>query len=225
MTSDAGPYPTRRSVIVPAAEVDLEGDLTIPRGAQALVMFVHGSGSSRSSPRNRSVAEGLHAAGLATLLFDLLTAEEEQIDLRTRHLRFDIELLGARTVAATDWLLTQAFVSHERVGYFGASTGAAAALIAAAERPASAGAVVSRGGRPDLAAGVLPQVQTPTLFIVGGDDRSVITMNESALAQMRPELEKKLIIVPGATHLFPEPGALEHVTRLARDWFATHLLG
>lgn len=225
MTSEARPEMTRRSVIVHADGVDLEGDLTLPCGARALVMFVHGSGSSRTSPRNRSVADGLHEAGLATLLFDLLTAEEEQIDLRTRHLRFDIELLGARTVAATDWLLAQAFAGHLRIGYFGASTGAAAALIAAAERPASTGAVVARGGRPDLAARILPLVQAPTLFIVGGRDDTVITMNGAALAQMRPDVEKRLIIVPGATHLFPEPGALEHVTRLARDWFATHLSG
>ena len=168
------------------------------------------------------MARTLQEGGLATLLFDLLTAEEEQIDMRTRHLRFDIDLLAERVVGATDWLLAQPDTRELDIGYFGSSTGAAAALIAATERPEAVYAVVSRGGRPDLAQRVLPQVQTPTLLIVGGHDRPVIGMNESALEQIGAE-ERKLEIVPGATHLFEEPGALEAVARLARDWFQRYL--
>jgi putative phosphoribosyl transferase len=198
-------------------EVSLEGNLTLPEGASGVVLFAHGSGSSRHSPRNRYVAEVLQQAGLATLLIDLLTPDEEQIDNRTAQLRFDISLLAGRLVSATDWLNGQPSTQHLRVGYFGASTGGGAALVAAAQRPESVGAVVSRGGRPDLAGGALPKVQAPTLLIVGGLDTPVIEMNREAMAQMRAET--RLVIVPGATHLFEEPGTLEEVARLARDWF------
>lgn len=218
MRGDATPH----GVIIEAGEVRLSGDLAVPKDARALVMFVHGSGSSRLSTRNVAVAEGLGRAGLATLLFDLLTSDEEYIDRVTRHLRFDIGLLAARTVAATDWVLTEQVEGSRRIGYFGASTGAAAALIAAAERPSTTCAVVSRGGRPDLAADALPRVTAPTLLIVGGRDDVVLGLNESALAQLSAAREKRLVTIPGATHLFPEPGALDEVTRLATDWFVSH---
>ncbi|MCI0540952.1 MAG: dienelactone hydrolase family protein, partial [Verrucomicrobiales bacterium] len=182
-----------------------------------VVLFAHGSGSSRHSPRNRRVAAALNEASLATLLIDLLTPAEEAVDLRTAHLRFDIALLAGRLTAAADWLAHQPDTRHLRVGFFGASTGAGAALVAAAERPSAVGAVVSRGGRPDLAGPALPQVQAPTLLIVGGNDFPVIEMNRTALAQLR--CEKQLVIVPGATHLFEEPGALDEVARRACDWF------
>jgi len=212
---------TERLVHVPVGRVRLEGDLRVPTGAQGAVHFAHGSGSSRHSPRNRFVAEALNAAGLGTLLIDLLTPEEEAVDLRTAHLRFDIGLLAERLVGAADWLAAQPDTAHLRVGYFGASTGGGAALVAAAERPELVGAVVSRGGRPDLAGAALPDVRAPTLLIVGGRDLPVIEMNRAAFEQL--ECEKRLEIVPGATHLFEEPGALEQVARLARDWFARHL--
>jgi putative phosphoribosyl transferase len=208
-------------VHVPLAQAALEGNLNIPENAVALVLFAHGSGSSRFSPRNRYVAEVLQEAGLATLLIDLLTPDEEQIDERTGQLRFDIGLLAERLVSATDWLNLQPSTQHLRVGYFGASTGGGAALVAAAKRPQSVGAVVSRGGRPDLAGPALAQVQAPTLLIVGGLDTPVIQMNRQAMAQMRAETQ--LVIVPGATHLFEEPGTLEEVARLARDWFLNWL--
>jgi putative phosphoribosyl transferase len=185
------------------------------------VLFAHGSGSGRHSPRNRYVAQVLREAGLATLLIDLLTAEEEEVDLRTRHLRFDIGLLAERLVGATEWLERNPDTQDLRVGYFGASTGAGAALVAAAERPEPIGAIVSRGGRPDLAGPALPRVTAPTLLIVGGNDFPVIGMNQEAMEQLRTE--KRLEIVPGATHLFEEPGALEEVARLAADWFVRHL--
>jgi dienelactone hydrolase len=213
----------QRFVQVRAGDVSLEGNLSIPEGAQAIVVFVHGSGSSRHSPRNQYVAGELQAGGLATLLFDLLTGEEEQIDLRTRHLRFDIGLLARRTIGAIDWLMEQPYAKDFRLGLFGSSTGAAAALIAAAERAEETGAVVSRGGRPDLAEGALGRVQAPTLLLVGGLDEVVIELNKQALAQMNPGTDKKLKIVPGATHLFEEPGTLEQVARLARDWFRQYL--
>ncbi len=212
-----------RFVQVEAGPVTLEGNLSIPEGAHGLVIFAHGSGSSRNSPRNTYVAQVLQEAGLATLLFDLLTAEEEQIDLRTRHLRFDIGLLARRTIAATDWLLQQPYARDMRVGFFGSSTGAAAALIAAAERPSVTGAVVSRGGRPDLAEEALSQVIAPVLLIVGGLDTPVIELNEQALERMAPEPVKRLVIVPGATHLFEEPGTLEQAAHFARDWFRQYL--
>lgn len=212
---------TCRSVRVPVGAVSLDGDLCIPEGAQGLVLFAHGSGSGRHSPRNRYVAGALQERRLATLLIDLLTVEEEAVDMRSGELRFDIGLLAGRLIGATGWLGMNDTTRALRVGYFGASTGAAAALVAAAERPAAVGAVVSRGGRPDLAAEVLPRVQAPTLLIVGGNDVPVIGMNREALALMRAPAQ--LVIVPGATHLFEEPGALEEVARLAGDWFARYL--
>ena len=199
----------------------LEGNLGVSADARGVVLFAHGSGSGRHSPRNRYVAQVLRKAGLATLLIDLLTVEEEEVDLRTRHLRFDIGLLAERLVGATEWLERNPDTRDLRVGYFGASTGAAAALVAATERPEPIGAIVSRGGRPDLAGPALPHVAAPTLLIVGGNDFPVIGMNQEALEQLRTE--KKLEIVPGATHLFEEPGALEEVARLAADWFVRHL--
>jgi putative phosphoribosyl transferase len=211
-----------RTVEIPAEGVELEGTLSLPDGAAGVVLFAHGSGSSRHSPRNRYVAGVLREAGLATLLIDLLTAEEEEVDLRTRHLRFDIELLAQRLAGATDWLRRNPDTRDLRIGYFGASTGAGAALIAAAERPDDAFAVVSRGGRPDLAGEALSLVRAPTLLIVGGEDEPVIRMNEEALARLR--VEKRLEIIPGAGHLFEEPGALEEVARLAAEWLARHLV-
>jgi len=195
----------------------LEGNLTIPDRARGIVLFAHGSGSSRHSPRNRFVAAELQRDGLATLLIDLLTSDEEELDWRTRRLRFDIGLLAGRLVTVTDWLTQELDTRNLKIGYFGASTGAAAALVAASERPENVGAVVSRGGRPDLAAAALPYVKAPTLLIVGGEDGLVIGMNEEAF-ELLP-VEKKFVIVPGASHLFEEPGALEKVARLAVDWF------
>ena len=203
--------------------VHLEGILSIPDDAKGLVLFVHGSGSSRHSPRNQYVAQTLQEGGLATLLFDLLTASEEEIDLQTRHLRFDIHLLAQRTSGVLEWVETQPYDYGSRAGLFGSSTAAAAALIAAAEWPQMAHAVVSRGGRPDLAGPALPKVQAPTLFIVGGNDEAVIQLNEQALKQMQAGEDKKMVVVPGASHLFQEPGTLEYAARLARDWFLTHL--
>jgi dienelactone hydrolase len=206
-----------RSMRVPAGRVALQGDLVIPRGALGIVVFAHGSGSSRHSPRNRYVAEVLNQAGLATLLFDLLTPDEERVDQVTAKLRFDIDLLARRLADATDWLIRDPSTGGLRIGYFGASTGAAAALIAAAEHPERVSAVVSRGGRPDLAGLALRHVRAPTLLIVGGDDDAVIALNEDALRALR--CEKRLQIVPRATHLFEEPGTLESAAELARDWF------
>ncbi len=208
-------------VQVSVGKVVLEGNLCLPEGSRGVVAFAHGSGSSRHSPRNRYVAQVLRDAGLATLLFDLLTAEEEAEDIQTGKLRFDISLLTQRLVAATDWLKENTETRKLSVGYFGASTGAAAALIAAAERPDIVAAIVSRGGRPDLAAKVLPHVKAPTLLIVGGNDFPVIELNREALAGLI--VEKELAIVPGATHLFEEPGALEKVAKLAANWFTAHL--
>lgn len=210
-----------RPVKIPVGVVALDGTLAIPAGAGAIVLFAHGSGSSRHSPRNRLVAHALRQAGLATLLMDLLTRHEEQTDAVTGHLRFDIPFLAARLVGATDWLLTHPETRSLRIGYFGASTGAAAALVAAAQRSAAVGAIVSRGGRPDLAQAVLTQVHAPTLFIVGERDQTVLAWNREALAELRAE--KDLAIVPGATHLFEERGALEEVARLASTWFVRHL--
>jgi len=210
-------------VRIPAGRATLDGNLSIPENATALVLFVHGSGSSRHSPRNQFVARTLNNAGLGTLLFDLLTPEEEAIDARTAELRFNIKLLAERLVHATNWAKQQQQTRDLRVGYFGSSTGGGAALVAAAERPQDVGAVVSRGGRPDLAGEALPKVQVPTLLIVGGDDDIVIELNEQARDRMRCEV--KLEIVPGATHLFEEPGALERVAQLASDWFLLHAAG
>lgn len=203
------------------ASINLAGDLTVPPGAHGLVLFAHGSGSSRHSSRNKLVATELNRAGLATLLFDLLTEKEEYEERHTRHLRFDINMLADRLAAATDWAAREPRVRALPIGYFGASTGGGAALVAAAARPEQVGAVVSRGGRPDLAGDALPHVQAPTLLIVGGADEQVIELNEQALAQLRSV--KRLEIVPGATHLFEEPGTLERVAELARDWFDRHL--
>src|SRR5437762_624875 len=210
-------------VEIQAGHAVLSGNLTIPNGAVALVLFAHGSGSSRHSPRNQFVARTLNDAGLATLLFDLLTPEEESLDLYTREHRFDIGLLAERLVYATKWAKEQKQTRDLRVGYFGSSTGGGAALFAAAELPNEVGAVVSRGGRPDLAGEALPKVKAPTLLIVGGEDHVVIDLNEQARAQMKCEC--KIDIVPGATHLFEEPGALEKVAKLASDWFSLHAPG
>jgi putative phosphoribosyl transferase len=212
-----------RYVQILSTGVRLEGILSVPENANGLVVFVHGSGSSRHSPRNQYVAQMLQEGDLATLLFDLLTAQEEEIDLRTRHLRFDIDLLARRTAGVLEWLDLQPYAHELKRGLFGSSTGAAAALIAAAELPDKVNAVVSRGGRPDLAGKALPKVQAPTLLIVGGNDEVVIDLNEQALAQMQPGVDKKLMIVPGASHLFEEPGTLEYAARLAREWFQTYL--
>jgi putative phosphoribosyl transferase len=210
-----------RLVRISAGPVTLEGNLSLPKEADGIVLFAHGSGSSRHSPRNRYVARLLNDANLATLLVDLLTSDEEAIDMRTAHLRFNIDLLAKRLVAVTDWLTEQPHTRDLRIGYFGASTGAAAALVAAAERPDAVGAVVSRGGRPDLAGPALARVRAPTLLIVGGNDFQVIELNRAAFALLRGE--KQLVIVPGATHLFEEPGALDEVARLAREWFKRYL--
>jgi putative phosphoribosyl transferase len=208
-------------VRVSANDVFLEGNLLIPANAPGVVLFAHGSGSSRFSSRNRYVAEELRAAGLATLLIDLLTPEEEQIDMRTAHLRFDIGLLADRLVGAIEWLEQEQRTHTMKVGLFGASTGGGAALVAAARRPDRVAAVVSRGGRPDLAGPALPHVTAPTLLIVGGDDTPVIAVNRDADHQMKSL--RRLEIVPGASHLFEEPGALEQVARLAGRWFKEHL--
>ena len=212
-----------RSVQILSNGVRLEGFISIPDNPQGLVVFVHGSGSSHHSPRNQYVAQILQDGGLATLLFDLLTISEETIDLRTRYLRFDINLLARRTAGVLEWLDLQPFAYELKRGLFGASTGAAAALIAAAELPDKVNAIVSRSGRPDLAEEALAKVQTPTLLIVGGVDEAVIDLNEQALAEIGSGIEKKLMIVPGASHLFEEAGTLEQAAELARDWFLAHL--
>lgn len=200
----------------------IEADLHVPERATGLVVFAHGSGSSRFSSRNRAVAEFLHGRGLGTLLLDLLTRAEEIVDVQTREYRFDIDRLGTRMVVATDWIRNRKDLLALPIGYFGASTGAGAALQAAARMPEAVAAVVSRGGRPDLAAPFLARVTAPTLLIVGGDDEPVIGMNQEALAQLT--CQKKMIIVPGATHLFEEPGALEQVAGHAGDWFERYLV-
>jgi pimeloyl-ACP methyl ester carboxylesterase len=222
MITLAKPIVAEYLVHVGADAVTLVGDLRLPEDARAVVLFAHGSGSGRRSPRNRHVAELLNEAKLATLLIDLLTGDEEAIDLYTAHLRFDIKLLARRLISATDWLTLRADTRHLPIGYFGASTGAAAALVAAINRPDVIRAIVSRGGRPDLAGPALPRVRAPTLLIVGGNDVQVIELNRMALLELGGE--KRLVIVPGATHLFEEPGALDEVARLSRDWFERHLL-
>ncbi len=212
-----------RAVDIDASGTRLQGDLTIPPGAIGLVIFAHGSGSSRHSVRNRAVGRALEAAGLATLLMDLLTEGEEAVDIRTAQYRFDIALLARRLTGAVDWARHERETASLDVGLFGASTGAAAALITAAERPEAIRAVVSRGGRPDLADAALARVQAPTLLIVGGLDDVVIDLNQQACRLMH--CERHLAIVPGATHLFEEPGTLDEVARLASTWFASHLAG
>jgi dipeptidyl aminopeptidase/acylaminoacyl peptidase len=208
-------------VYVPAGRVTLEGNLLLPDGAHGVVMFAHGSGSSRFSSRNRHVADVLRAAGVGTLLIDLLTRDEEDADRRTGHLRFDIGMLADRLAGASEWLGKQSETRSLKLGLFGASTGGGAALVAAARKPERIAAVVSRGGRPDLAGPALPAVQAPTLLIVGGDDEPVIEMNREAYEQM--VCERRMVIVPGASHLFEEPGTLEEVARLAAEWFTRHL--
>ena len=208
-------------VQIPAGRAVLSGNLTIPENAIALVLFAHGSGSSRHSPRNQFVARTLNRAGLGTLLFDLLTPEEEALDIYTREHRFNIGLLAERLVHATKWAGQQEETRDLPIGYFGSSTGGGAALVAAVELPQDVGAVVSRGGRPDLAGNALPKVQAPTLLIVGGNDDIVIELNEMARDRMCCEV--KLEIIPGATHLFEESGALERVAKLASDWFSVYL--
>jgi putative phosphoribosyl transferase len=222
MNNSAAQTVEERLVRVTAGPVRLDGSLSLPEGSRAVVLFAHGSGSSRHSSRNRHVARLLNEAKLATLLIDLLTPDEEAIDAVTAHLRFDIDLLAERLVDATDWLTQYPDTQNLSIGYFGASTGAAAALMAAAERPDVVHAIVSRGGRPDLAGPALPRVRAPTLLIVGGNDVQVIQLNRAAFAQLRGE--RQLVIVPGATHLFEEPGALDEVARLAREWFRRHLI-
>jgi putative phosphoribosyl transferase len=208
-------------VQIPAERVVLCGNLAFPENAIGLILFAHGSGSSRHSPRNRFVARTLNDAGLGTLLFDLLTSEEEALDIHTREHRFNISLLAERLAHGTKWVRQQKETRDLRIGYFGSSTGGAAALVAAAEVPQDVGAVVSRGGRPDLAGDALPRVKAPTLLIVGGNDDVVIELNEMARNQMHCEV--KLDIIPGATHLFEESGTLEQVAKLATDWFSLHL--
>ena len=208
-------------VQIPAGHALLSGNLTIPDNAVALLLFVHGSGSSRHSPRNQFVARTLNRAGLGTLLFDLLTPEEEALDIYTREHRFNIGLLAERLVHATKWAGQQEETRDLPIGYFGSSTGGGAALVAAVELPQDVGAVVSRGGRPDLAGNALPKVQAPTLLIVGGNNDIVIELNEMARDRMCCEV--KLEIIPGATHLFEESGALERVAKLASDWFSVYL--
>ena len=210
-----------QDVRIDAGTAVLEGELNVPEGAAGIVLFAHGSGSSRHSPRNQYVARGIREGMIGTLLFDLLTREEEWIDQRSRHLRFDIELLASRLLAATDWIKGKKETWNLITGYFGSSTGGAAALVAAAEKGDDVGAVVSRGGRPDLAGKALERVVSPTLLIVGGLDDVVIKLNEEASARLR--CTKELKIVPGATHLFEEPGKLEEVTRLAAAWFRNYL--
>jgi putative phosphoribosyl transferase len=212
---------TTEAVRVVVGDVTLDGDLAVPDAARGVVAFAHGSGSSRHSSRNRFVATALQDAGLATLLLDLLTAEEEAVDLRTRALRFDLGLLAARVAGTVDWLASHPQTSSLPVGLFGASTGGGAALVASVQRPDAVRAVVSRGGRPDLAGDALPAVRAPTLLVVGGADDVVLDLNRAALARLG--CTKELSVVPRATHLFEEPGALEEVARLAAGWFTRHL--
>lgn len=216
--------PDLEEVEVRIDSVDLRGNLEIPAGAIGIVLFAHGSGSGRHSPRNRFVARQLREAGLGTLLVDLLTEDEENVDQYTGHLRFNIPMLAERLVGATDWIRKDRRTAGLKIGYFGASTGAGAALVAASKRPQSAAAVVSRGGRPDLAGNALAEVNAPTLLIVGGDDEPVIALNEDARKRLRSEI-KEMVIVLGASHLFEEPGKLEEVARLAAAWFTRYLGG
>lgn len=210
-----------RSVRIPVDDAELHGDLTTPGGASGVVLFAHGSGSGRHSPRNRFVAEGLQQAGLATLLLDLLSEDEERVDAVSREYRFDIELLAGRLARAIEWLRELPEMRSAPIGLFGASTGAGAALVTASKKPGEVTAVVSRGGRPDLAGAALGSVRAPTLLIVGGADEPVIELNEQAMAAMQAEV--RLEVVPGATHLFEEPGKLSRVVSLARGWFEEYM--
>jgi putative phosphoribosyl transferase len=209
-----------QNVLIPSDRVRLEGELIVPKDAIGIVLFAHGSGSSRHSPRNQYVARTLHESGIGTLLFDLLTAEEEDEEQYTHHLRFDISLLARRLVDATLWVKAQEELQRLPVGFFGASTGAAAALVAAAELPEEVAVVVSRGGRVDLAGSALAKVRVPTLLIAGGRDEPVIRLNWDAYSQLH--CKKQVEIVEGATHLFEEPGALEEAAKLAQEWFTNH---
>jgi len=220
MHADAKHEPSLE-VRVPAGPVILKGELAVPPHARGIVLFAHGSGSSRFSPRNAFVAETLQSAGLATLLMDLLTHDEEAYDARTGELRFDVQLLSERLIAAADWLSGRSATADLRIAFFGASTGTGAALVAAAHRPEMVDAIVSRGGRPDLAGDALRLVRAPTLLIVGGLDELVIELNQQALKEML--CEKRMEIIPGASHLFEEQGALQKVAELAQRWFAQHL--
>jgi pimeloyl-ACP methyl ester carboxylesterase len=213
--------PGKGLVHVPIDSITLDGNLLVPSGATGVVLFAHGSGSSRFSSRNRHVASMLRAANLGTLLIDLLTGREEQRDNVTGALRFDIGMLAERLVGTVEWLRARPELNKRNIGLFGASTGGGAAIVAAAERPQLIQAVVSRGGRPDLAGPALPRVQAPTLLIVGGDDVPVIALNREAYDQLR--CQRRLEIVPDTTHLFEEPGALDQVAELAREWFARYL--
>jgi putative phosphoribosyl transferase len=213
--------PDPRDVTISLSDAELKGALALPSDPKGLVLFAHGSGSSRLSPRNRHVASVLHGFGLGTLLFDLLTHEEEAVDLETAELRFDIDFLAQRLVQVTDWVMSSSGLGSVPLGYFGSSTGAAAALVAATERPEVVRAVVSRGGRPDLASESLRRVRAPTLLVVGGADHTVLGLNRRAYAQLATT--RSLVVVPGATHLFQEPGALDAVARLAGEWFVEHL--
>lgn len=210
-----------QKVWIASGAINLEGSLTQPETAKGIILFAHGSGSSRNSPRNQYVAQELNKAGFSTLLFDLLTRDEEATDREKAELRFNITFLAERLIDATQWVAQNLDMQNLKIGYFGASTGAAAALVAAAEFPDAVGAVVSRGGRPDLAASSLANVQSPTLLIVGGEDSDVIQMNQQALEQLSGD--KKLEIIPGASHLFEEAGALEEVAKMARQWFEQYL--
>lgn len=215
------PRGVEREVVIPVGRASLDADLALPSEAKGLVIFAHGSGSSRKSPRNRAVARSLRSDRLGTLLLDLLTRDEERVDLQTRHLRFDIPMLAERLAAATAWAKAEPSTRALPIGLFGASTGGAAALVAAAMRPDDVRAVVSRGGRPDLAGDALPIVRASTLLIVGGYDREVLELNREAMAQMTGPVE--LEVIPGATHLFEEEGALDQVARIAGEFFVRHL--
>jgi dienelactone hydrolase len=210
------------SVSIAAGSVALEGNLVVSEKASGVVLFAHGSGSSRHSPRNQFVARALQEAGLGTLLIDLLTAREEALDARTAQLRFDIEFLAGRLLGATKWLTGNPATRGLPIGYFGASTGAGAALVAAAEQPGPIKAIVSRGGRPDLAGPALPRVKAATMLVVGGEDEAVLPLNRGALERLG-STDKQLVVVPGATHLFEEPGTLDEVARLAAEWFTRYL--
>lgn len=213
--------PTTNEVLMPIEMVNLIGELRLPENTTGVVLFAHGSGSSRHSPRNQFVAQKILDAGVGTLLFDLLTKEEEDVDMRTRHLRFDIKLLAHRLLGATKWIRKMAETKDLKIGFFGASTGAAAALITAAQLGTDVGAVVSRGGRPDLAGESLARVTSPTLLLVGGKDEVVLQLNEEAFEKLH--CQKELVIIPGASHLFEEPGTLEDVAQTAAHWFQHYL--
>jgi len=224
MANQLANHKTEETVRIALSDGVIEGNLTLPETSHAVVLFAHGSGSSRFSPRNRFVADVLHDSGLATLLIDLLTPEEERVDMSTGHLRFDIDLLADRLVVATDWLGKNPATRNLRIGYFGASTGAAAALVAASKRP-GVWAIVSRGGRPDLAGRALENVRAAVLLLVGGNDWPVLELNRDAYRKLNRARAREMHVVPGASHLFEERGTLEEVARLAANWFRHSLSG